>query len=314
MIQFYQQLIQVLNQGDVVVATVTRVKGSVPREMGAKMIICADGRTFETIGGGAGEFKVIQQAREVLKTGKKQLVEIDLSGASERETQGVCGGLMQVLLERWSGKKAIALTEKILQNLEIGKSVILVTYFDKTFPYLLPENHPISISDQTFIETLKPSPTLFIIGAGHIGEKLSKIADFIGFKIIIQDSRTELTHPERFPPQAQIFNQSVSNVLEQLTSHDHLYIALVSRGYIYDIEALRVILNWDLSYQYIGMIGSQKRINWVYQDLQESGISSHQLEKIHAPIGLEIGALTPEEIAVSIGAELIRVYREKQKP
>ncbi|HEY9863107.1 MAG TPA: XdhC family protein [Candidatus Obscuribacterales bacterium] len=314
MIQFYQQLIQVLNQGDVVVATVTRVKGSVPREMGAKMIICADGRTFETIGGGAGEFKVIQQAGEVLKTGKKQLVEIDLSGASERETQGVCGGLMQVLLERWSGEKAIALTEKILRNLEIGKSVILVTYFDKTFPYVLPENNPILISDQTFIETLKPSPTLLIIGAGHIGEKLSKIADFIGFKIIIQDSRTELTHPERFPPQAQIFNQSVSNVLEQLTSHDHLYIALVSRGYIYDIEALRVILNWDLSYQYIGMIGSQKRINWVYQDLQESGISSHQLEKIHAPIGLEIGALTPEEIAVSIGAELIRVYREKQKP
>ncbi|OIP72508.1 MAG: xanthine dehydrogenase [Oscillatoriales cyanobacterium CG2_30_40_61] len=314
MIKFYQQLIQVLNQGDVVVATVTRVKGSVPREMGAKMIICADGRTFDTIGGGAGEFKVIQQAGEVLKTGKKQLVEIDLSGTPERETQGVCGGLMQVLLERWSGEKAIALTEKILQNLETGKSVILVTYFDKTFPYLLSQNNPIVISDQTFIETLKPSPTLLIIGAGHVGEKLAQIADFIGFKIIIQDSRTELTHPERFPPQVQIFNQSVSNVLQQLTSHENLYIALVNRGYIYDIEALKVILNWDLSYQYIGMIGSKKRINWVYQDLQESGISPHQLEKIHAPIGLEIGALTPEEIAISIGAELIRVYREKQKP
>ncbi|HBW58339.1 MAG TPA: xanthine dehydrogenase, partial [Oscillatoriales bacterium UBA8482] len=156
--------------------------------------------------------------------------------------------------------------------------------------------------------------TLLIIGAGHVGEKLAQIADFIGFKIIIQDSRTELTHPERFPPQVQIFNQSVSNVLQQLTSHENLYIALVNRGYIYDIEALKVILNWDLSYQYIGMIGSKKRINWVYQDLQESGISPHQLEKIHAPIGLEIGALTPEEIAISIGAELIRVYREKQKP
>ncbi|MFY8173787.1 XdhC family protein, partial [Planktothrix agardhii] len=94
----------------------------------------------------------------------------------------------------------------------------------------------------------------------------------------------------------------------------NLYIALVNRGYIQDIEALKVILNWDLSYQYIGMIGSKKRINWVYQDLQESGISPHQLEKIHAPIGLEIGALTPEEIAISIGAELIRVYREQQKP
>ncbi|MFM6194392.1 MAG: XdhC family protein, partial [Planktothrix sp.] len=78
-IQFYQQLIQVLNQGAAVVATVTRVRGSVPREQGAKMIICEDGRTFNTIGGGAGEAKVIQQAKEVLKTGEKQWVEIDLS-------------------------------------------------------------------------------------------------------------------------------------------------------------------------------------------------------------------------------------------
>ncbi len=310
-IQFYQQLLQVLKEGDAVVATVTRVRGSVPREIGAKMIICADGRTFDTIGGGLGEAQVIQQAIEVLNTGEKQCVEIDLSGVPQHETQGVCGGLMQVLLERWSGEKAISLTDQILHHLQAGKSIFLVTSFDAASPYLLACDHPISTSDQTFIETLQPPPTLLIIGAGHIGEKLAKIADFIGFQIVIQDSRPELTDPERFPPNTLIFNQGITTVLEQLTSHDNLYIALVTRGYIYDIEALKWILNWNLAYQYIGMIGSTKRIKLVYQHLQESGVSLHQIEQIQAPIGLEIGALTPEEIAISIGAELIKVYRKQ---
>ncbi|MBD2485163.1 XdhC family protein [Planktothrix sp. FACHB-1365] len=311
-IQFYQQLIQVLYENAAVVATVTRVIGSVPRELGAKMIICEDGRTFNTVGGGAGEAKVIQQAREVLKTGEKQWVDIDLSGAPQRETQGVCGGLMQVLLERWSGEKAIALAENILSLLQAGKSIMLVTSFDAAFPYLLTSEHPIPASDQIFIETLQPPPTLLIIGAGHIGEKLAKIADFMGFKIIIQDSRPEFTSPERFPPNSLIFNQNIATVLQQLTSPKNLYIALVTRGYEYDIEALKSILNINLPYQYIGMIGSQKRIQVVYKALQNCGIYSHQLQAIHSPIGLDIGALTPEEIAISIAAELIQVYRSKR--
>lgn len=311
-IQFYQQLIQVLNQGAAVVATVTRVRGSVPREQGAKMIICADGRTFNTIGGGAGEAKVIQQAKEVFKTGEKQWVEIDLSGAPERETQGVCGGLMQVLLERWSGEKAIALAEKILADLQMGKSIVLVTSFEPQFPYILTDQKPIPSSNQIFIETLQPPPTLLIIGAGHVGEQLAKIADFIGFKIVIQDSRFEFTHPERFPPNSVIYNQSVVKVLEELRDNDNLYIALVTRGYQYDIEALKIILNFNIAHQYIGMIGSKKRIKMVYKNLEEYGISRLKFEKIKAPIGLEIGALTPEEIAISIGAELIQVYRNSK--
>ena len=311
-IQFYQQLIQVLNQGAAVVATVTRVRGSVPREQGAKMIICEDGRTFNTIGGGAGEAKVIQQAKEVLKTGEKQWVEIDLSGALERETQGVCGGLMQVLLERWSGEKAIALAEKILAHLQIGQSIVLITSFEDQIPYILTSEYPIPSSDQIFIETLQPPPTLLIVGAGHVGEQLAKIADFIGFKIVIQDSRLEFTHAERFPPNSIIYNQSIFKVLEQLKGYNNLYIALVTRGYQYDIEALKCILDFKFSYQYIGMIGSKKRIKMVYKNLEKSGISSQQLEEIHAPIGLEIGALTPEEIAISISAELIQVYRKSK--
>ncbi|MCC5646077.1 XdhC family protein [Nostoc sp. CHAB 5824] len=90
MLNFYQQLAKTLKQDAVVLATVTSTKGSTPREVGAKMFVSADGKIFGTIGGGAGEAKVYQQALQVLQTGKKQFVEIDLSGAPQRETQGIC--------------------------------------------------------------------------------------------------------------------------------------------------------------------------------------------------------------------------------
>ncbi len=311
-IKFYQQLAQLLKEGAVVLATVTRVRGSVPREVGAKMIICADGRTFNTIGGGAGEAKVIEQAKQVFQKEEKQIVEIDLSGNPDRKTEGVCGGLMQVLLECWSGEKALALTEKILAQLESEKSVILVTPFEGTKPYLLASSNAILSPDQAFVETLQPSPTLLIVGAGHVGEQLARLAQFIGFKIAIQDERTEFANPERFPPQSLIFNDKISRILEKFSTSKQLYIALVTRGFTYDIEALKIILNWNIPYRYIGMIGSKKRIKMVYQELEESGISSYQLQQIYAPIGLQIGALTPEEIAVSICAELIQVRRQHQ--
>lgn len=312
-IKFYQQLAQLLKEGAVVLATVTRVRGSVPREVGAKMMICADGRTFNTIGGGAGEAKVIEQAQEVFQTEEKQIVEIDLSGTLERETQGVCGGLMQVLLECWSGEKAIALTEKILAKLEAEKSVILVTPFEGTKPYLLDPWNSVLSPEQSFIETLQPPPTLLIIGAGHIGEQLAKVAQFMGFKIVVQDERSEFANSHRFPPDSLIFNDKISRVLEKISACNQLYIALVTRGFTYDVEALKIILNWNIAYQYIGMIGSQKRVKTVYQELEESGIPCYQIEQIHAPIGLQIGALTPEEIAISICAELIQVRRHPQQ-
>lgn len=308
-IKFYQQLAQLLKEGAVVLATVTRIRGSVPREVGAKMMICADGRTFYTIGGGAGEAKVIEQAQEVFQRGEKQIVEIDLSGTPERETQGVCGGLMQVLLECWSGEKAIALTEKIVNQLQSETTVILVTPFEGTKPYLLDPSIPILSPEQAFIETLQPPPTLLIIGAGHIGEQLAKLAQFVGFKIAIQDDRPEFANVERFPVDSLIFNDKITRVLEKFSSCEQLYITLVTRGVVCDIDALKIILNWNISYRYIGMIGSQKRIKTVFQELEESGIPVNQLEQIHAPIGLEIGAVTPEEIAISICAQLIQVRR-----
>jgi xanthine dehydrogenase accessory factor len=300
----YADLLAALHQGAVVVATVISIKGSVPREVGAKMLITQE-RCFDTIGGGAGEAKVIHYAREVLQTGQKQCIEIDLTGSPHRQTEGICGGWMQILLERWQGESAIALVNQILSELRLGRSLTLVTPYSENPPYLSPE--PIADED-AFSEILEPDPILLIVGAGHVGEQLAKVAHLIGFQIAIQDDRPEWANLERYPQATFIYAQ-ISQALTDLSTYSHLYVALVTRGYRYDLEALTSILNRDLPCDYIGMIGSEQRVWQVLLQAERSGIPTAQLQSIYAPIGLDIGALTPSEIAVSISAELILLRR-----
>lgn len=300
MLDRYRQLLEKM---PAVLATVMQVKGSVPREVGAKMII-TETEFFGTIGGGAGEAKVIDQARKVLQTGEKQWVEIDLTGASQRETQGICGGIMRVWLEPWKGDRYLALTQQILTQLESGQFVSIVTPFDPNQSPYLSEVCP----DEAFTEIIEPPPTLLIVGAGHCGIQLAKVADLIGFQVMIQDDRSEWANVALYPT-AKIFNCPIADAVAQLATHTQLYAALVTRGYRYDLAALQALLDRALPCRYLGMIGSEKRVRQVFQAIEKTGIPPEKLRSIYAPIGLDIGALTPEEIAVSISAELILVRR-----
>lgn len=314
MLEFYQQMAQALQQDSVVLATVVSVTGSVPREVGAKMLVCRD-CTIGTIGGGAGEAKVIHQALQVLATGEKQFVEIDLSGASQRETQGVCGGVMQVWLERWGGDEAIKLVQQIIDILSSGGCGNLVTPFSEdSQPYLEIEDNKLHESRGTeqqrsrggaFREILMPLPTLLIVGAGHVAVPLATMAAMVGFRVIVVDDRAEFATRDRFPQAAAVIAQPLTFALS--CESNFQYVALVTRGIQYDLEALRLLLHKPP--QYIGMIGSRKRVRLVCQQLQQEGYPPEVLASLYAPIGLDIGALTPAEIAVSICAELIKVRR-----
>lgn len=306
----FKKLAAVLREGDAVLATAIQVQGSVPREVGAKMIAVGGDRSFFTIGGGAGEAKVLQATQAVLATGQKQRVNIDLTGASHRETEGVCGGQMQVWLERWSGEAAIALVEAILARLEAGQPATLVTpYQQEGFPYLLPENEPLPDPEAAFSEILEPPPLLLIVGAGHVGEQLAKVAHLAGFEIAIQDDRPQWANLQKYPQARWIFNREIEIALQCLLPHPQLYVVMVTRGYTYDLEALTVLLSQSVPCRYVGAIGSEKRVKTVYKALIEQGIPAGRLASLFAPIGLDIGALTPGEIAVSICSELILVRR-----
>ena len=309
---FYQQLKQRLELESIVVATIVKAIGSAPREVGAKMAVCADGSIIGTVGGGAGEGKVIQQALEIFKTGKKQLLEIDLTGTPGKDIQGVCGGKVQVWLELWSGEQAIALVEQILKILETGQTAELITPLTQDDrPYLIDQCGRTAVrpsASDPFIEIIQPAPILLIVGGGHVALSLAQIAHFAGFQIAVQDDRPEFISPQRFPQAVFLFD-SVDEALNTLATHSQIYIALVTRGLSQDIEALQAILQHPLNYQYVGAIGSQKRIRKICQTLQQQERSLEKLPNFYAPIGLDIGALTPEEIAVSICGELIKVRR-----
>jgi xanthine dehydrogenase accessory factor len=310
MLNFYQQLTEVLKQTPVVLATVSSVQGSVPREVGAKMFIYGEGRTFGTIGGGAGEAKVCQQALEVLQTGKKQFVEIDLSGSPNRQTQGVCGGMMLVWLELWLGSDRLNLVNQIIDILTSGGCGALVTPFDVVEkPHLQTIDVPTFplLKNNALVEPLITPPTLLIIGAGHIAVSLAQIGKIIGFQVIVQDERPDFANRERFPEASVLLAEPIAIIQEILNKRPNLYVTLVTRGYQQDLDALRLL--WYRKLQYVGMVGSKKRVQTVYKMLQDEGYSPGFIKQIHAPVGLNIGALTPEEIAVSICAELIQVRR-----
>lgn len=319
-IEFYGQLRELLTQAAVVVATVTQTRGSAPREVGAKMLI-TEQQTVGTVGGGAGEAQVIQHAQTVLQTGINVAVEIDLSGNAQRQTYGVCGGWMQVWLTYWSGVAAIARVDQIIQHLQSGQPVDLIIPLS---PHQHPEVQPSRGQTQadltptvidvqglpTFVEPLQPDPTLLIVGAGHVGIALAQIAHSIGFQIAVQDERADLARAARFPPHTILLPVPFAAAWEQLRWRNPLYVALVTRSYICDLEVLPHVLSQTAPPPaYIGMIGSAKRVHVVQQTLERQGVAAQQLRSLHAPIGLDIGALTPAEIAISICAELIQVRR-----
>ncbi|HEX8564567.1 MAG TPA: XdhC family protein [Pyrinomonadaceae bacterium] len=305
--EFFRRLAEILRQNRMaVLATVIETKGSTPREIGAKMIVCETGEIFGTIGGGAGEAKVVETAKIVLQTGEKQAVEIDLTTL---QAEGICGGRMRVWLEKWQGAESLRIVNQILANLENRQSAILATPFNQQVsPYLLTENElPLK---NAFVERVEPPPVLLIIGAGHVGIELANIAANIGFEIVVQDERPEWANAENYPNAKEILDESIETIINRFANESRLFVALLTRGFDYDVQALAAILRREKPCMYLGMIGSERRVREVFREMEKRGFSKNELNRIRAPIGLKIGALTPAEIAVSIVAELISVRRE----
>jgi xanthine dehydrogenase accessory factor len=162
-----------------------------------------------------------------------------------------------------------------------------------------------------YIEPIIPTPTVFIFGGGHISLFVSKISAMAGFKVAVIDDRAQFASRERFPEAEQVIVGEFFLAFPQLKVNRSSYLVIVTRGHAYDREVLAWALNTEAGY--IGMIGSKKKIRDVYKSLEEKGITREKLQRVHAPIGLDIGALTPEEIAVSIVGQMIQVRRKSRK-
>jgi len=156
------------------------------------------------------------------------------------------------------------------------------------------------------IDPLSPTPLLYIVGAGHVGHELARAAGPAGFRIHVVDDREKFANAERFPG-AEIIVEPIPRWLHRAELPPSAYVVVVTRGHQHDLEAVRALAARDL--KYLGLIGSRAKIARIYDALLSEGMPPECLERVHSPIGLEIGAVTPAEIAISILAELIAIRR-----
>lgn len=160
---------------------------------------------------------------------------------------------------------------------------------------------------KVFIEPIVALATLYIFGGGHISFSLARIGKMVGFRVVVIDDRQEYANPERFPEADETIADDFPRVFSRIAVNSFTYVVIVTRGHAYD----QTVLEWALTTNayYIGMIGSRKKIRKLYDNLKAQGTSEEAFGRVHAPIGLDIKAETPEEIAVSIIAEIIKIRR-----
>lgn len=156
-----------------------------------------------------------------------------------------------------------------------------------------------------FVEPVAADPVLYVFGAGHVSSKIVPVASMAGFKVVVVDDRPDFADPGKFPEASKVYRYSFEGVMEKLPVDESSFLVIVTRGHIHDKVVLAQALKTKA--RYIGMIGSRRKVSAIFERLKEEGFSEDDLKRVHAPIGLEIGAETPEEIAISIVAELIKV-------
>jgi len=162
---------------------------------------------------------------------------------------------------------------------------------------------------EVFIEPVEASPEAYIFGAGHVGQCVARLAHEVGFRVHVVDDREKFANVERFGPDIDVIVDDIPAWLQARTLPPTAYAVIVTRGHRHDLDALRALTANPL--RYLGLIGSKAKVKRIFDVLVEEGLGPDRLGRVHAPIGLDIGAITPQEIAVSIVAELIAVKHGK---
>jgi xanthine dehydrogenase accessory factor len=162
-----------------------------------------------------------------------------------------------------------------------------------------------------YIEPVEPSPELYVIGAGHVGFHLANMAHEVGFKVHVVDDREKFANRERFPNADEVVTEDIPTWITRTAIPGHAYVVVVTRGHTNDLDALRALAPREL--RYLGLIGSKAKVARIQDQLLSEGMAPELLTHVHAPIGLDIGAVSPQEIAVSILSELIAVKHGKIK-
>lgn len=343
------EILALLDRGErFLLATILSQQGSTPRLPGTRMLVRADGRTVGTIGGGSVEAEVIAAGPQLLESGQAAIRFFDLkAGDTARGMDLICGGHLEILLEPVvpteenrslyaamirklkTGEKGVMVAE--LSRMEHGSTVrrcLLSSDPDSgqgplalspeqsrlIWKQTIKQRAPIllELAGRRFLgEPLFAPGTVFLFGAGHVSRQVAKLAKMVEFRVVVLDDRETFANGERFPEADDIrvlahFDQAFSGLAIDADS----YLVILTRGHGHDQTVLAQALRTSAGY--IGMIGSRAKRTAIYQALLKQGFSRADLDRVHSPIGVDIGAQTPEELGVSIVGELI--YKRAGSP
>jgi xanthine dehydrogenase accessory factor len=327
----------------VTLATLVAASGSTSKKVGAKMVVGESGRLIGGVTiGGCVDAQVVEAADEIINTGGRRLLSISLDDDEAFEIGLTCGGTVDVLLERIAprnGRDIVADAHRAAhRSIESGSAAVIVTPLDGSAAALVVtetgarygslgettlDDAAVSIADDVlrrgsrvetvgdrrfFFDRQAPPMTLVVVGAGQIAMSLTRMARELDMRSVVIDGRERYATRERFPDADEIRVGDMAAELKALPLTPSTYIVLITRGHKYDEPCLREIVHSQA--KYIGMIGSRRRIKALFEKFRnEEKIAEEILQRVYAPIGLDIATETPEEIALSIMAEIVKVRR-----
>jgi xanthine dehydrogenase accessory factor len=329
-------------------STIISSKGSLPMSEKSKMLVTPEGKIIGTVGGGCLEADVWTEARRVMEEGKSSIQQFILTEKYAGESGLNCGGVVEILTEPLP-ERGQELFHALLRLKDTGHRGALATILTAHLRYpegqrkflvcddgttvgslgdaaleafvqrrgqeiLQGEKFAIETHQtadgaelQVFLEPVLPTPTVYVFGGGHVSFFVVRAAKLAGFKAKVIDDRPAFANPERFPEADATIVMDFDDIRGAFDFGQDDYLVLVTRGHQHDQRILEQI--YDCQARYIGMIGSKSKISKMWKRLEAKGISQAYLDRVHAPIGLNIGADSPEEICISIMAEIIRERR-----
>ncbi len=278
-LELYRKAISLLDGGQhVALVTVTATTGSTPGKTGFKMLVFDGGQSIAgTVGGGLVEGKMIEEAARMLDRPAGRTFRFELAGTADGE-KGICGGAVELAIETFDAAGLPLLAERA----------------------------------RAAEEDLTRAPTVILCGAGHVSYYIARYAKGVHFRVTVCDDRSEYANPQRFPDVDEILVEDIERTFDKVQVGDHSYIVIVTRGHRSDATVLERALKTPA--RYIGMIGSKRKTLTLLGKLSEQGVPQEQLDRVYSPIGLSIGAVTPEEIALSIVCELVKIRRLGDEP
>lgn len=334
-IDLFHKAASALEQGrPVALVTVVATTGSTPGKVGYKMLVFGDDEGIAgTVGGGLLEAKMIAEARRMLDRTAARVFRFRV-GETPDDEKGICGGTVEFLIETFD-KTALPLFQELSARVADDESRVLVSILSESgpprkarlrgddpaipFPPEIVEairqvaasgGAEVRVSaggKDVFIESLAAQPIVILFGAGHVASHVARYARLVHFGLVVCDDRAEYANRERFPDADEIVVEDFTRAFDKVRIDGHCYLVIVTRGHRHDGIVLEQAVRTEA--RYIGMIGSKRKALTLLQNLRDKGVPQERLDRVYAPIGVSIGAVTAEEIGLSIVSELVKIRR-----